>query len=51
LSEGETTCLQNCVEKMYVSERLVKNYIPSKFSKLSFKNVEDRLNNPTDSYG
>jgi hypothetical protein len=36
---------------MYVSERLVKSQIPRKFSRLSMKDVEHRLNNPTDSYG
>lgn len=51
LSEGESKCLQNCVEKVFVSERLLKGYLPSRFSKLSFKAVEDRLNNPTDSHG
>lgn len=36
---------------MFVSERLLKTYIPKKFSRLSFKDIEARLNNPTDSYG
>ena len=43
--------MQNCVEKMYVTERLLKSQIPRKFSRLSTKDVEQRLNNPTDSYG
>lgn len=51
LNEGELNCLQTCVEKLYVSERLLKSYIPRKFSRLSFKDVEERLDNPTDSYG
>lgn len=50
LSPQEEACLQGCVEKMFVSERLLKSYIPRKFSRLSFKDVEERLNNPTDSF-
>lgn len=40
--------MQNCVEKLFVSERLLKTQIPKKFARLSFKDVEHRLNNPTD---
>lgn len=36
---------------MYVSERLLKTQIPRKFSRLTMKDVEERVNNPTDSYG
>ena len=36
---------------MFVSERLLKSQIPRKFSRLSMRDVEQRLNNPTDSYG
>lgn len=47
----ELQCLQTCVEKVFVSERLLKAYIPKKFSRLSHKDIEKRLDNPTDSYG
>jgi hypothetical protein len=39
------------VEKMFVSERLLKLQIPKRFARMSFKAVEERLNNPTDSHG
>ena len=51
LSEREIECMKACVEKIFISERLLKSYIPRKFAKLSFKDIEKRLDNPTDSYG
>lgn len=51
LNEKENECLSNCVEKLYITERLLKKYLPSKFSNLKEKDVQERLDNPTDSYG
>ena len=51
LDEKEDKCLNNCVEKLYVTEKLLKTYVPTKFSRLTQRDIEHRLNNPTDSYG
>lgn len=47
----ELECLDNCVEKLFVTEKLLKGYMVTKFSKLTEKEIVSRLNNPTDSYG
>lgn len=51
LHEHEQSCLEACVKKMYLSERLLKSYIPRKFNQLPFKEIEHRLDNPTDPHG
>eukprot|EP00347_Sterkiella_histriomuscorum_P002694 403367167 len=51
LSGREQECVSNCIEKMFISEKLLKTYLPQKFAKITQKDIEHRLNNPTDSYG
>jgi hypothetical protein len=53
-SEKEATCSDNCIKKTFSSDRLLKSYIPFRLKQggeLTEKNLEKRLNNPTDAYG
>lgn len=51
LSGLEEECLNNCMEKMFITEKILKTYLPKKFSKITQKEIKHRLDNPTDSYG
>ena len=53
-SETESFCIDNCVRKMFGSEKMLRAYIPFRIKQtgnLSMKEIERRLNNPSDSYG
>jgi hypothetical protein len=53
-SETESLCIDNCVRKIFGSEKMIRAYIPLRIKQtgnLSMKEVERRLNNPSDSYG
>jgi hypothetical protein len=51
LNEEELKCIDNCTEKLFITERILKGYLPHRFSKVTMRDIEERLNKPTDSYG
>ena len=53
-SEKESECVDNCIKKVFGTERVLKAYIPQRMRQagnLSMTELERRTNNPSDSYG
>jgi len=56
-TDTETTCVDNCIQKVFDTEKVLRRYLPFKMTKaneranLTVKEMEKRLNNPTDAYG
>ena len=52
-TETEGKCIDNCVLKMFKSERILRSIVPFRLGSGNFTQelIEKRLNNPTDSYG
>ena len=49
-TEGEMSCADNCVRKMFGSDRLIRAYMPLRMRQtgnLSMSELQKRLNNPT----
>ena len=53
-SERESKCLDNCVKKLFGSDKVMRSYLPLRLKQaggLSMREVAKRLDNPTDEYG
>ena len=52
-SQGEATCLDNCVYKVFSSEKLMRAYLPTRMAelKLTQGELERRINNPNKEHG
>jgi hypothetical protein len=53
-SKSEATCIDNCANKVFGSDKVLRAYLPLRLKQaggLSMKEIEKRMNNPTDEYG
>mmetsp|Transcript_24063 Transcript_24063/g.29903 ORF Transcript_24063/g.29903 Transcript_24063/m.29903 type:complete len:100 (-) Transcript_24063:62-361(-) len=52
-SEKESTCLDNCVYKVFATDKAMRAYLPTRLMelKLSTSELEKRLNNPNEEHG
>ena len=52
-TELEAQCVDNCVRKIFASTKVLRAYLPLRLKegKITEREIERRLNNPTDSYG
>ena len=52
-SDKESNCLDNCVYKVFASEKVMKAYLPTRFRELKLNQSElgKRLNNPNQEHG
>ena len=52
-NEAETKCLDNCVYKVFASEKLMRAYLPSRLQslKLTENELNKRVNNPNRELG
>jgi len=52
--EEEGNCIDNCTKKLFTSDKILKSYLTlvlKQTGPMTMRTIENRLNNPTDSYG